>query len=115
MRPAQEAYVRHYAKVEHEEVSGQRFHTHPYEYGRTGGGHNNVVRGGRNAHAQNDTGYHGEQHGDYHVSAGEAHDKGDKRGAYSCGGNDAGNDTGDGAAIPTVSVLFRRFPASSRP
>ena len=85
-------------EVEDEHIRSQNVHTHAVdEDGRAGGGHDDVVRGGGNAHAKHDAADHRQEQSDDEVTVGEADHVGDELAAET-GHRDAhGDDTGDAA------------------
>ena len=89
--------VGHDAEVEHEEVSGQDRQTHLDQDRRTGGGHDDVVGGGRYAHTQDHAADHGQDQRDDQVSARNAHDGVDQDLTQAGVGHHAGDDAGHAA------------------
>ena len=85
------------AEIEYEEVSGQRGDPHFDQDGCAGSGHNAVVGGGGNTHAQHDTAQHGKHQRDDHMITCQSHDAIDQHVGKTRHGDGAGDDAGDAA------------------
>lgn len=98
------------AEVEYEEVRRDQREAHLNENRRAGGCHDAVVRGGGDAHAENDAADHGQNQADEGCRACELDDgvnedrsetcDGDAAGNHAC--NRAGNGDGDGALCTSL-------------
>ena len=79
---------------------------------RAGGGHDDVVRGGGNAHAEHDAAEHRQHESDDQVTVGQTDDRADEHLAETGHGDDAGDDTshtaGDTDAQAVLAAVFKR-------
>ena len=106
------------AEVEHEEVRRDLGDTDCNEYRRAGGGHDAVVCGGRDAHAEDDAADHGQKQGDHRrVDDGDAAADGNDRrdhlggeaGRGDAAGDDARHGAGNGDGNGALAAGFERF------
>ena len=86
--------VSHDAEVEYEEVGSHSGNAHTDQNGCAGCGHDAVVCGSGNAHAQNDTAQHGQEQGDDHMAACQGNDAVDHHVCQAGHGDGTGDDTG---------------------
>ena len=81
------------------------------EDGRAGGGHDDVVRGGGNAHAEHDAAEHRQHESDDQVTVGQTDDRADEHLAETGHGDDAGDDTshtaGNTDAQAVLAAVFK--------
>ena len=85
-------------EVEYEHVRTEYRHIHLHQDRRAGGRHNDIVCGGRNAHAEDDAGHHGQEHRDKQIAARQSDNRGNQFGADTCRCDDAGDHTGNRAS-----------------
>ena len=88
------------------------------EDGRAGGGHDDVVRGGGHAHAEDDAADHREEQGDEQVAAGELDHIGDQLAAETshrdAHGDDAGDAAGDADGQAVLAAVFKAVDELAR-
>ena len=86
--------IRDDAEVEHEEMRGDERVAHLDEDRRARGGHDAVVRGRGNAHAEDDAADHGQNQADKRCVASQLHNGVDENGGKTGDGDAARDDTG---------------------
>ena len=89
--------IRHDAEVENKHMRRQQRDSHLDEDGRSDGGHNDIIGGGGNAHAQHNAGQHGAEQRQEDALLRQGNDDGDQGGAQGGHRNDARDDARHGA------------------